>query len=135
MCQHIIILAADDAAHRIAQCEHGTIHLFWVRVNIFLIPEDLLNLLALLQSWKPNQPYAESEGFAVRRMAGGYVQLWCACAGLLLFEHELMQLRDLLWRAAGKLQLLNTAPRRPTRHWLDEYLVMTEVAERNEARN
>jgi hypothetical protein len=100
-----------------------------------LTPDDLLTLLALLQSWQPQQPFAESDGFMLRRMTSGHLQLWCACAGLLLEEPELIMLRELLWQAAGQLNLLGPQRRRPARCWTDEYQVLTAVHERSEARN
>jgi hypothetical protein len=121
MCQRLTILACDNAGHRIAQCEHGTIHIFWVRANIFLTPDDLLNLLALLQCWQPQQPFAESAGFMLRRVTSGHVQLWCACVGLLLDDAELNLLHQMAWHAGSQLNLLGATERRRPRRWSDEY--------------
>jgi hypothetical protein len=135
MCQQITILACDGAGHRIAQCEHGTIHLFWVRVNIFLVPDDLLTLLALLQSWQPGHCFAESDGFMLRRMTSGHLQLWCACGGLLLDDADLCRLRDLLWYAVQQLNLLGPQRRRPACRWTDEYQALTVASRGSEAWN
>lgn len=135
MCQQLTILACDNAGHRIAQCEHGTIHLFWVRANIFLAPDDLLNLLALLQCWQLQQPFAESAGFMLRRMTSGHVQLWCACVGLLFDDNELDLLRSMLWHAVGQLNLIGSSAQRRGSCWTEEYEVVTVVPQRIEARN
>jgi hypothetical protein len=125
MCQQLTILACDNAGHHIGRCEHGTIHIFWVRTNIFLTLDDLLNLLALLQCWQPQQPFAERSGFMLRRMASGHLQLWCACVGLLLDDAELNLLHQMVWHAVGQLKLIDSSQRQRPQRWSDEYQVLT----------
>lgn len=135
MCHNLTILSRDDAAHTIAQCEHGTIHIFWVCAAIFLHPDDLLPLLALLQCWRPNHDLTESDGFTIARQKDGQLQLWCNQAGLRVSEAELYGLAQLLWRAAGRLNLLTGERLPPTHQGFGMYRRLTSVPERSECRN
>ena len=135
MCQRLTTLAHDESGHRIAQCEHGTIHLLWVRARRFLHPDMLLPLLALIQRWRPGQATASSHGFVLCRLPDGCVQLWYDCVGLLLREAELSALRDLLWQATEGVDLLERRPRQAFRRWSDEYRPLTVHPEDVEPHN
>lgn len=135
MCRQLTILARDSDAHVIAQCEHGTIHLFWVRANIFLHPDDLLPLLSLIQCWQPGRETAWSEEFAIIRQANGQIQLWCGEAGLRLSEADLYALAHLLWQAAGRLNLASGDSPPSDRHPLAMCRTIVRVLERPESRN
>jgi hypothetical protein len=135
MCHKLTILARDDAAHTIAQCEHGTIHVFWVRTVIFLHPADLLPLLALLQCWQPGHDAIESDGFSVVRQPNGQLQLWCNEAGLRMHETELYGLVRLLWQVARRLDLLADDVSSRAQRGLTMYRRLTSVPERPECRN
>lgn len=135
MCQRLVTLASDGAGHRIAQCEHGTIHLFWVRGSILLIPEDLLKLYMLLEAWQPEQAFLEHEGFILRRMASGDVQIWCACVGLLMNREELKLLYKMLWYALSQMNLMHSNQQPCQRHWSDEYQTLIATPTSVTARN
>jgi hypothetical protein len=134
MCQRLTVLAHDGAHHRIAQCEHGTIHLFWVRASLFLHPADLVPLLALLQHWQPDRAVT-SHDFSILPTSNRQFQLWCSCAGLLLSEAELYQLRTLVSRAVERLGLSMSPLRQTPAGWPAEYQVLTSVQERADGRN
>lgn len=134
MCQNLTILASDDAAHTIAQCEHGTIHVFWVRAVLFLHPDDLLPLLALVQRWQPSYDVTKSDGFTILRQANGRLQFWYHEVGLCISETELYGLAQLLWQAAGNLNLLTGETSQP-RQGLAWYRQLTSVTARPECRN
>jgi hypothetical protein len=125
MCQRLITLAYDEAGHHIAQCEHGTIHLLWVRASLFLHADMLLPLLSLLQCWHPRQAEAASQGFVLRRMDNGHTQLWYGCVGLLLRDVDVTTLCSLLWEAVQNLNLLDASPSRSYCRWTDEYRTLT----------
>ena len=107
MCRKLTILARDDTGHAVAQCEHGTIHLFWVRAAIFLHPDDLLTLLALLPRWQPGHAVLEADGFKMVRQETGLIQLWCDDAGLQMSVAEAYGLARLIVQAVGRLDLLS----------------------------
>ncbi|MGB9752273.1 hypothetical protein [Roseiflexus castenholzii] len=135
MCNKLTVLARDDASHTIAQCEQGTIHIFWVRAAIFLHPDDLLPLLALLQCWQPGHEATESDGFIIVRQANGLFQLWCNDAELRMSETELYGLAHLLWQVARRLDLLADDVSSRAQRGLTMYRRLTSVPERPECRN
>jgi hypothetical protein len=135
MCQQLTILARDDAAHSIAQCEHGTVHVFWVRAALFLHPDDLLPLLALLQCWQPAHEVTQSDGFTIVRQVSGQLQLWCDEIGLLMSEADLYSLAQLLWRAADRLNLLAGSRQAPAPNTLAAYRRLTSVPRRANSQN
>ncbi|OAN36335.1 hypothetical protein A6A03_06185 [Chloroflexus islandicus] len=135
MCRKLTILARDSAMRMIAQCEHGTIHLYWTRAALFLHPADLAPLLALIQCWQPAFDEAHSEGFLITRRPDGSLQFWHHEIGLRLSEGELYDLAALLWHAAGRLKLLASSPSLPPRHSLEPSRPLTCVPLRPEWRN
>ncbi|MCX7858525.1 MAG: hypothetical protein N2385_00410 [Chloroflexus sp.] len=135
MCRKLTILARDSSMRMIAQCEHGTIQLYWSRAALFFHPAELLPLLALIQCWKPGFDEARSEGFAITRRPDGSLQLWNQEVGLRLSEGELYDLAALLWHAAGRLQLLTPHPPPAPTRLLEPSRPLTFVPMRPEWRN
>lgn len=127
MCQQFVVLAHDAEGHVIGQCEHGTIHLIWTRASLYLHPAELIVLLDLLYSFRPDQIKAERASFSLIRLREGWFQLSCDCAGLLLHEIELYSLIRLMSKASEQLNL--KALPRPTcaQRLTEEYRIVTTV--------
>jgi len=135
MCRKLTILARDSANRIIAQCEHGTIHLYWARAALFLHPAELLPLLALIQCWKPDFEEAQSEPFCIVRRLDGSLQLWYREIGVHLSQSDLYDLAALLWHAAARLKLFGPEPLTPLSHTLESSRPVTCVLPRPEWRN
>lgn len=130
MCQQITILAQDQGGHVVAQCEHGTIHFFWVRMTMLLTPDELQALLALLEDWQRCQTDRANQRFSVSQIPDGRFQLWCEFAGLTLNHQELNLMRDLLWLANQRLSLAVNPPDSRMNYFTNEYRVISVVPAR-----
>lgn len=135
MCRKLTILARDSATRIVAQCEHGTIHLYWTRAALFLHPAELMPLIALIQCWKPEFDEARSEPFLIIRQSDGSLQLWYHEIGVHLSQSDLYDLAALLWHAAARLKLLSPDSSPPPRHPLEPSRPVTCVLPRPEWRN
>lgn len=115
MCIQFTMLASYDAAHYIAQCEHGTLHLVWQSSTIRLHPRDLVPTIKTLQTITPDVPYSlYQNGLIVLTLPDQGVTLWLGNAGLGLSYEGFALLRELLCQAALSLPSFSGSSAQPS---------------------
>jgi hypothetical protein len=112
MCYHLTVLSHAGAHRRVAQCEHGSIHLTWDIATIHLQADYFLTLVALFERWiASNDTHMSLDGWGqVTRDANGSARLWVGQAGLALMAGDVAVLRSLIGKAAADIQAALTQP-------------------------
>ena len=113
MCDQISLLAAHDDYRFVGICEHGTLHVSWEHIIIYMTPEDFLSLDYCLD-------HAVTKGnFFLQDELNTAVMLWILNTAVLLKEEDFLILTDIVDQAASKLP--RTLPRNPNAQiWIDE---------------
>lgn len=114
MCTQFTILAESNDFRHILQCEHGTLHLTWDLVTLYLSTSAFERLFKLLERGtqlaepaKINEP-----PYILSYKAQGYFQVWVRSFALNLTPIEFLILVDLV-RVAWR-----TACEQPTPKWV-----------------
>ncbi|MCK6629240.1 MAG: hypothetical protein L6R45_29195 [Anaerolineae bacterium] len=105
MCTQFTTLAESNDFRHILQCEHGTLHLSWDLVTLYLSASEFEHLLNLLErGTRLVEPAKISEPPCILSYkAQGYFQLWIRNFALNLTPIDFLILVDLVrvaWRAA-----------------------------------
>ena len=111
MCTQFTTLAESSDFRHILQCEHGTIHLTWDLVTLYLNSSEFDSLANLLeQGTRMSEPakLTESPCILVYKERG-YYQLWIRNLAINLTPVDFLILVDLVWVALRAAQA-NKAP-------------------------
>ncbi|MCU0491935.1 MAG: hypothetical protein MUD01_10125 [Chloroflexaceae bacterium] len=115
MCNFFTPLAHHDSSHFIAQCEHGTIHIVWMRTTVHLHPTNFAELAQLLERAEqlPSVEHLRHSCFCMLRDMTGAAQVWMAEVGLALRPDDVPLFTSLVQQAEATLEsgLTTTASR------------------------
>ena len=105
MCQHLTPLARSNDFRHIARCEHGTIHLTWDLMTVYLDDDTFTGLVQVLEKGasltKPGKVHHESCHVFHREL--GYYQVWVRNIALNLSPADFLIFTDLAQVALAEL--------------------------------
>lgn len=106
MCQHVHILVDYSLYRRVAQCEHGTIHLSWDIATIHFGPDDLLTLEMLIERWAESgeRMFSLTGWGQIACDAHGAARIWIGQAGIAVTADDLKLFCALVRDAVAVLQ-------------------------------
>jgi hypothetical protein len=99
MCQNRTVLALESAGRYIAQCEHGTIHIFWDNLTIRLRSDDFGQLADVIDDAVARLPLQQKQSQGLRLRLRG-VLLEFSAEDLITLD-ELASLAALQMRRPG----------------------------------
>ena len=105
MCNQVTLLVAHDDHRFIGICEHGTLHISWGHIIIYMKPEDFLSLDYCL-----NRAIVENRLF-VENKIGKAAMLWIFNTAVLLKEEDFLIICSMVALSAKRLTV--HVPRHP----------------------
>lgn len=118
MCNKITVLAKNDRLRSVGACEHGTIHVKWDHLVIFMVPSELKRVAMVLQTTvvereaTPLHPglYRQQSDYWLAEHTG-YFQVWIGPYALELSPVDYSLFSSLISRAAARLPKSKKKPK------------------------